>query len=124
MSRNLIRLRWRRYSKLTDARADFAKTPCIDVQAKRSGKALRVGKASKGLTVRYRGGTGYALDAAMHGSRNRVYVAAVNADECDGIEKELIWSYRKQLIYNNLGKAKPPPTRLQIVHDGDAPTWD
>ena len=64
--RESIVLEWHRFRKLTEARNQFRTTPCIYIQTDRRGTILRVGKAEKGLEVRYRGGTGYALDAAMH----------------------------------------------------------
>src|SRR5262249_20656748 len=45
-------LNWQKFTKLTDAR----------------GCPIRIGKASEGLEARYRGGTGYAMDAAMRHS--------------------------------------------------------
>ena len=51
-------LEWHRFTQLTEARDTFADTPCIYVQTDRDAKPVRVGKASKGLQARYRGGTG------------------------------------------------------------------
>jgi hypothetical protein len=49
------------------------KNPAADWRKYIKGTALRVGMVGKeGLEPRYRGGTGYALDAAMHGSGNQV----------------------------------------------------
>ena len=50
---------------------------CIYIQTDQQGNPIRIGKASQGLEARYRGGTGYAIDAAMHSSNNLVFVAAV-----------------------------------------------
>jgi hypothetical protein len=50
-----------------------------------------VRKASAGLEPRYRGGTGYAMDAAMHHSGNLIFVAAVEKKLCGFVENELIW---------------------------------
>ena len=86
-----VRLNWQKFGKLTEARSRFAKTACIYVQADSQGCPIRIGKASEGLEARYRGGTGYAIDAAMHGSGNLVFVAAVDKDLCACIEGELIW---------------------------------
>jgi hypothetical protein len=74
-----IELRWSKYAKLTAARAAFPHEACVYVQADRSGRPVRVGKASKGLDERYHGGNGYSLDAAMHQSGNLVFVAPVEA---------------------------------------------
>jgi len=79
--------------------------------------------ASKGLNARYRGGTGYAIDAAMHDSKNLVFVAEVPLEYCALIEQNLIWQYRRLLIYNNVGKRTCPETCLRFAHDGDPPDF-
>lgn len=117
-----IHLVWSRYATLTAARQAFANSACVYVQTDPHANPVRVGKASKGLEARYRGGTGYALDAAMHHSGNLVFVAPVSAGECVAIEDELIWRHRDVLIYNNIGKKTAPARRLVLVHDGDVPT--
>ena len=118
-----IRLEWRKFSRLTEARSTFAKVPCVYVQTDPVENPIRVGKASKGLEVRFRGGTGYALDAAMHGSGNFVFVAAVPKEVCEAVEAELIWQGRRQLTYNNNGKISPPSQRLELVHEGTPPSF-
>jgi hypothetical protein len=60
-----IELVWQKFAKLTDARSRFGRTSCVYVQADPQGCPIRIGKASEGLETRYRGGTGYAIDAAM-----------------------------------------------------------
>jgi len=121
--RQCIRLQWDRFEKFTEARDRFARTPCVYVQADRDGLAVRVGKASMGLVARYRGGTGYALDAAMHGSENRFYVAAIEADLCDAVEATLIYEHRLQLEHNNQGKRRAPKRALELVHEGNKPVF-
>ena len=116
-------LTWRRFGKLTDARDAFARIPCIYVQTDTQGRPLRVGKASKGLEARYRGGTGYAMDAAMHNSGNPIFVAEVIDGSCEAVERELIWRERQILQYNNQGKVKPPSKRVEIQHKGDHPKF-
>jgi hypothetical protein len=120
MSR-LIALKWQKFTKLTDARLRFAKTPCVYVQTDSQGCPIRIGKASEGLEARYRGGTGYALDAAMHGSGNLIFVAAVDKKLCGFVEDELIWQGRRRLHYNNVGKIFPPAHRVLLSHVGTVP---
>jgi hypothetical protein len=96
-------LTWHGLQWLTDARAAFKTRSCVYVQTDAWGRPVRIGKASKGLEARYRGGTGYALDTAMHASRNLVFVAAVLGELCEMVERTLIWRFRTQLAYNNLG---------------------
>ncbi len=73
------------------------------------------------MTTRYRGGRGWALDAAMHDSGNVVYVAEVASDLVDAVESSLIWSHRDVLRYNNLGKRVAPPVELVLDHAGVRP---
>jgi len=61
----LVELNWQKFRKLTDARSRFTKTPCVYVQTDARGCPIRIGKASEAC---YRGGTGYAMDAATHHS--------------------------------------------------------
>lgn len=96
----MIRLRWERFAVATEARKAFAKTPCVYIQTDAEGNPIRVGKASQGLEARYRGGTGYALDASMHGSGNLIFVTPVPRELCAIVETELIWRGRRVLIYN------------------------
>jgi hypothetical protein len=82
-----------------------------------------VGKASEGLEARYRGGTAYAIDAAMHGSRNLIFVAAVERKLCGLVEAEVIWQGRGCLTYNNQGKINRPSHRISLLHQGTPPIW-
>jgi hypothetical protein len=116
-------LKWCRFHRLTEARAAFKNRPCVCVQTDSRGRPVRVGKASKGLETRYYGGTGYALDAAMHGSRNLVFVAQVPADLCDAVERTLIWQFREQLTYNNMGVKRAPESLLRLRHEGPTPKF-
>lgn len=116
-----VTLEWQRFHKLTAARQQFAKTPCVYIQADQDGHPIRVGMASKGLEVRYRGGTGYAIDAAMHGSNNLVFTAAVQKELCKEVEDELIWQGRRCLAYNNQGKISLPFRRVALLHTGVPP---
>jgi len=120
-AKTVINLDWQRFSKLTEARSRFAKTPCMYIQADPRGCPIRVGKASEGLQARYRGGTGYAMDAAMHESGNLVFVAAVERDLCGCVEDELIWQGRRCLAYNNHGKTLAPLRRVLLSHSGTPP---
>ena len=100
MSEPLI-LEWHKFQRLTEARSRFSTMPCVYIQGDHNGNPIRVGMASNGLEARYRGGTGYAVDAAMHSSNNLVFVAAVPKELCKAVEDELIWQGRQCLAYNN-----------------------
>ena len=120
-SRIRVGLRWLKFFKLTDARVVFSNQACVYVQADADGRPLRIGKASKGLEGRYRGGNGYAMDAAMHQSGNTIFVAPVEMALCKHVEDELIWQGRRILTYNNQGKLMPPLRRIMIDHSGEPP---
>jgi hypothetical protein len=119
-----VSLTWTRFDSLTAARQVFGSSSCVYVQADREGNAIRVGKASGGLRSRYRGGTGWALDAAMHGSGNVVFVAPVDATVLDAVESTLIWSHRSSLRYNRVGLRVAPRDLVELDHEGDVPTFD
>lgn len=117
----IVNLDWQKFSKLTEARSRFGKASCVYVQADSRGCPIRVGKASEGLEARYRGGTGYAIDAAMHDSGNLLFVAAVAKELCSCVEAELIWQGRRLLTYNNQGKITVPLRRVVLFHSGASP---
>ena len=117
--KNII-LHWHRFDKLTMARKQFKVSPCIYLFTDTKGTALRVGMAGKGLEPRYSGGTGYALDAAMHGSGNLVYVASVERAFVQTVERLLI--YRLQPPYNNQGKINSPKAHVMFSHSGAIPS--
>ena len=96
----------------------FKLVPWLYVQTDASRQILRIGKAGEGLEPRYRGGTGYALDAAMHGPGNLVFVAAPNTPALlDDVERKLLVEERPP--YNN--KFPSPSRRFLIRHTGDRP---
>lgn len=119
--REAVLVKWRKFPRLTEARSAFAKVCCVYIQTDAAENPIRVGKASEGLEARYRGGTGYVLDAAMHASGNFVFVAAVPKELCGAVEDELIWQGRRQLTYNNNGKHWPPSRRIELMHAGTPP---
>ncbi len=106
---------------MVDARAAFPAESCVYVQAGANGVPVRVGMASEGLVARYRGGSAWALQAAAHDSGNVVFVAAVPKDLCALVEAILIWENRDALPYNNQGRQRPPPLKVEVVHHGDVP---
>src|SRR5262245_58519628 len=123
MRGDTLHVSWKRFASFIEARAKFASTPCVYAQADVQSRPLRIGKATRGLVSRYRGGTGYALDAAAHASGNLWFVAPVPARLCLAIEHELIWAYRHALPYNNQGKRRAPLRRIHLIHAGSAPAF-
>lgn len=119
-----VTLDWHCFDRLTAARAAFATTPCVYAQTDRDRSVIRVGKAGGGLGPRYRGGTGYTIDAAMHESGNLVFVAAVPADLVEAVEATLIWENRDRLVYNNIGRKRQLVEAVAVLHRGDTPRFD
>ena len=120
-------LRWHRFDPpFTQARdhPEFTDAPCVYAQTDPQGRAVRIGMALNGLGTRYRGTTGHALDAAMHASNNRVYVARVPIDLVHTVEDQLIWEHRDTLIYNQAGTQKAPMDRVALQHEGDVPLFE
>jgi len=104
---------------------DFKGKSCLYVIANSSGKPLYIGEAGgrDGLDGRYRGGTAHAIDAALNGSGNLIFVAAVSQEHREAIEKALI--YTEQPFYNRQGKIIPLSSASvgSIVHEGEAPSF-
>jgi hypothetical protein len=111
-------MQWSRFRKMTEARSAYARQSCVYIQTDSRGQILRVGMATKGLNSRYRGGTGYAVDAAMHNSGNLVFVAAVPKEMCEVAEAILIDGEKP--VYNI---QTPPFNRVRLCHSGDAPAF-
>jgi len=86
----MVILNWSRFSSLIAGRNAVGPNACVYAQRDPQGCAVPVSKAGGGLARRYHGGTGYALDAAMHQSGNLVFVALVPAELCLAIEEALI----------------------------------
>ena len=74
----------------------------IRFYAAASSPTVRIEKTSKGFQARYRGGTGYAPDEAMHQSGNKVFVAGVSDSPRDDVEQTLIWQFRHSEPYRDL----------------------
>ena len=112
-----ILLAWSRFERLTAARTAVKLVPCLHVQTDVTRQILRIGEAGEGLEPRYRGGTGYARDAAMHGSGNLVFVAAPDTPAIlDDLERQLV---QERPPYNN--RFPSPSRRFQIRRTGDCP---
>ncbi len=117
----VIVLNWEKFTSVIKAREKYKRIPCIYIQTDSKGNPIRVGKASKGLEVRYRGGTGYALEAAMHESGNQIYISKVNERICEDVENNLIFQGSKRLKYNNIGKKRRLSKIIKIIHKGKNP---
>ena len=116
-----VTLVWRRFPSFIAARDAIGPTACVYVQADRDGRPVRVGVATSGLHKRYWGGTGWALEAALHESGNLWFVAAVDRDSCKDVESALIWQWSASLPYNQIGKLVAPKRTLRLRHTGERP---
>ena len=76
-------LEWIMFEKFVDqkhksgAHDQYVESPCVYIQTDKSREILRVGVTKRRLRDRYWGGTGYTIQAAMHGSGNLIFVASV-----------------------------------------------
>ncbi len=129
---NRAELRWTRFEsflKAQDAlRAEFvfkgrrlkAGTPSVYLLTDRDEQAvLRVGQTGLGLLEEYKTGVRYLIEAAMHRSGNRVFVAEApeNKDQREDIERTLIKTYDP--LFNP--ERREPRSQVVIEHLGDVP---
>jgi excinuclease UvrABC nuclease subunit len=115
-----IRLDWHRFTRFIALREGFRSRPCVYLQTDPEEQVLRVGESGDPWG-RYRGGTAYALDAALHGSGNLFFAAAAPTEEKERKLLEATLIFDLQPEYNNEHKTYPPYRRIQYVHDGDLP---
>lgn len=113
-------LDWRRFSGFLQLRGEFRDRPCIYLQTDPQEHILRVGE-SDDLWNRYRGGTSYAVEAAIHGSGNLLFAALAPADQAERRCLEATLIYDLQPRYNNQHMGAPPVPRVEYVHQGDVP---
>jgi len=96
--------------------------PCIYAFLDREEKiVLRIGETGAGLLKEYKTGVRYVIEAAMHGSGNRVYVAEAPADKSErkAIQDTLIYNYQPR--FNEQEKKYRPTRPVNIEHRGDIP---
>src|SRR5207249_3914354 len=112
-------LLWRQFRTFREAREAF-KTPCIYALTGRDGRILKIGQ-SRNLWKRYSGGTGYTLDAALHGSGNLVFAAPAPSDRSErlAIEATLIFTCQPLYCVQSVSSlfAQPVP----VEHHGQVP---
>lgn len=110
-------LRWKRFSDFRTLRDEFRDKPCIYLQTDRSEEILRIGQ-TEDIYNRYKGGTAYALVAAMHKSGNLLFVAEAPKDEKtrEDLEQTMIHDYDPPYC-NQRKKHKP----VKYAHEGDIP---
>jgi gamma-glutamylcyclotransferase len=115
-----MHLEWRRFPGFLELREELRNRPCIYLQTDPEERVLRVGE-SDDLWNRYRGGTAYAVEAAMHGSGNLLFAALAPADQAEWRDLEATLIYDLQPRYNNQHIGAPPARRLEYLHEGEVP---
>ena len=113
-------LAWERFDTFRLARKRFRQVPCIYVLTDKDGSILRVGE-SDDLWQRYVGGTGWMVDAALHGSGKVIFAAQAPADLATRrrIEAALIFRCQPEFCVQHRGAA--PSLVPEIEHRGDVP---
>jgi hypothetical protein len=109
-----------RFTGFLKLREKFRGRPCIYLQADPNEQVLRVGETDDPWE-RYRGGTAFAIEAAMHGSGNLFFAAEASPEESERRRLEATLIYEFQPPYNNQHKDYPPLRPAQYVHEGDVP---
>ena len=113
-------LSFQRFPSFVEAREAFRARPCIYVQTDRDENLLRIGQCDD-LWARYRGGTGYTLDAAGHGAGNLYFIADALHDRNERRRLEATLIYALKPRYNNQNKKRPPVNPAEYSFAGDVP---
>lgn len=118
-----VKLDWARFERFVDdetgngARDKMGSRQCVYIQTDSKRNILRIGSTRNGLKKRYRGGTGRTIEAALHGSRNLMFVAYVrDGVDPEGVESVIISKEGKPLY--NKSKPRPPSQELRLIHQG------
>ena len=114
----MVTLKWQRFESFLKLRKDFRSKPCIYLQTDPKEEILRVGKSAD-LYERYKGGTAYAMEAAMHGSGNLFFAAETPGDESERKQLEATMIYELQPKYCNQHKQSQPSRPVKYVNEGD-----
>ena len=114
-------LLWKQFPTFREARRAFKAKPCIYAVTNSTGHILKIGESSN-LWRRYWGGTGYTLDAALHGSGNLVFGAPAPQDKSErcAIEAALIFACQPPYCVQRI--SSPPAQSLAIEHHGQVPS--
>ena len=115
-----VTLTWERFDTFRLARERFRRVPCIYILADKDGSIRRVGE-SDDLWQRYIGGTGWMVDAALHGSGKLIFVAEAPTDLAIRRRVEATLIFRCQPGFCVQHKAMAPALVPEIQHRGDVP---
>ena len=86
---------WEKFANFQEALKKFKGVACIYVLTDKDGRILRIGESGN-LRSRYRGGTGWMVEADMHGSGNLVFVTAARIEEKIRKSAEALLTFRYQ----------------------------
>lgn len=128
MAENVI-IDWARFSNMNEAvRSDVSETPCVYVIADEEKKGLYIGRATDGIKKRYWGGDASSYSAAMHGSRNSIFLGIPDSPESlDDVEVFLIAAEdtatggRYPVFNKERYHDRAKSVSLKLDHRGDAP---
>lgn len=111
---------WQKFTTFQEALKKHKGIACLYVLTDKDENILRIGESGC-LRSRYRGGTGWMVEAAMHGSGNIIFVAAAPVEQKMRQSAEALLTYRHQPPYCQRDKMIPPVVLLAIEHQGDVP---
>lgn len=115
-----VMLKWERFGTFRAARERFRRVPCIYVLTGKDGQILRIGE-SDDLWKRYNGGTGWMVDAALHGTDKIVFAAEAPHDGPSRRRVEAALIFRCQPGFCVQHKAVASSLAPEIDHQGDVP---
>jgi hypothetical protein len=116
----MFTLKWKRFKSFLDLREVFRSKPCIYLQTDPEEKIIRVGESAD-LYERYKGGTAFAVEAAMHGSGNLFFAAEAPEEKNERKPLEATMIYDLQPPYCNQHKKYALLSPVKYVHEGDIP---
>jgi hypothetical protein len=99
---------------------NFKRSACLYVLADKDEHIFRIGESGN-LRNRYRGGTGWMVEAALHGSGNKIFAAPAPADEETRRSVEAWLTFKHQPQYCQQEKCVAPVGAWHIEHTGDVP---
>ncbi len=111
---------WEKFANFQDALKKFKRASCIYLLTDKDGRILRIGESGN-LRSRYNGGTGWMVEAALHGSGNLVFVAAAPVEQKVRRYAEAFLTFKYQPPYCQQNKLVAPVEPLEIEHRGEVP---
>jgi hypothetical protein len=117
--RSLV-LHWERFNTFQEALKQFRLLPCLYLLIDTDDRILRIGESAD-LRARYRGGTGWMVEAALYRSGKTVFAAQAPPEERTRRSVEGWLTFRYQPQFCQRDKELPPLEEWQVEHTGDVP---